>query len=136
MKVTLEMDESQAQTILDALDLYSRVGCGQVRAVSQAVVLNWPDDRWKHRDDADVALSAAQAALFPELGSPHASYGIPNRQVPVVFRRAYDIYKHVQQAMAVARDPNPTFRGVNYDGAMLNVSDEPLPTVAVTKDEP
>lgn len=136
MKVTLELNEAQAQTILEALDLYSRVGCGQVRAVSQVVVLNWPDDRWKRRDDADVALSAAQIALFPELGSPHASYGIPNRKVPVTFRRAYDIYKHVQQAMAVERDPNPTFRGVNYDGAMLNVSDEPLPTVAVTKDEP
>ena len=136
MKVTLELNEAQAQTILEALDLYSRVGCGQVRAVSQVVVLNWPDDRWKHREAAEACLSAAQTALFPELGSPHASYGIPNRQVPLVFRRAYDIKKHVEQAMAVARDPNPTFRGVNYDGAMLNVSDEPLPTVAVSKDEP
>lgn len=136
MKVTLELNDAQAQTILEALDLYSRVGCGQVRAVSQAVVLNWPDDRWKRREAAEACLSAAQAALFPELGSPHASYGIPNRQVPLVFRRAYDIKKHVEQAMAVARDPNPSFRGVNYDGAMLNVSDEPLPTVAVTKGEP
>ena len=136
MKVTLELNDAQAQTILEALDLYSRVGCGQVRAVSQVVVLNWPDDRWKHHAAAEASLSAAQVSLFPELGSPHASYGIPNRQVPVEFRRAYDIYKHVQQAMAVARDPNPKFRGVDYDGATLNVSDEPLPTVSVTKGEP
>lgn len=136
MKVTLELNDAQAQTILEALDLYSHVGCGQVREVSRVVVMNWTDDRWKHREVADVILGSAQAALFPELGNPHASYGIPNRKVPVTFRRAYDIYKHVQQAMAVARDPNPTFRGVNYDGAMLNVSDEQLPAVAVTKGEP
>jgi len=134
MKITLELNEAQARTILNALDAYSRIGCGQFKIVQEVVSDNWPDQRWKGRDDADAGLSIAQVALFPELGSYHASYGIPNRKVPLEFRRAYDIKKHIQRPMAIAREPNPTFPTVDYDGAVLNVSDEPLPTVKVEKE--
>lgn len=132
MKVTLELTEAQAQVIIEALDAFSRIGCGQFGTVREMVCWNW-SSAWQDlkREKADAALADAQAALFPELGSYHASYGIPNRQVPLSFRRAYDIKKHVEKAVSIARDPNPSFRGVNYDGAILNVSDEPLPTVKV-----
>lgn len=134
MRVTLELNEKQAQTILDALDLYSRVGCGQFKAVGEVVSMQWPGEKYLARDDADYGLSMAQAALFPELRSYHASYGIPNREVPLEFRRAYDLKKHIQRPMAIARDPKPTLLTVDYDGAVLNVSDEPLPTVRVEQE--
>lgn len=132
MKVTLELTEAQARTVLHALDAYSRIGCGQFQIVREVVVDNWP----KHHDYegvSDLSLGHAKRVLFPELGHQNASFSIPNREVPVTFRRAWDIYKHLEQALAVARDPNPSFRGVQYDGAILNVSDEALPVVKVEK---
>lgn len=135
MKVTLELNEQQARTIINALDTYSRIGCGQFDIVEEVVVFGWATPRWENRDVAREALRTAKTVLFPELG-PHSSYGIPNREVPLEFRRAYDLKKHIQRPMAIARDPNPTLLTVDYDGAMLNVSDEALPTVTVTKDEP
>lgn len=131
MKVTLEMTEQQARTLLHALDFYSRVGCGQFNMVSEVTAVHWPK-RWDEHGMAANGLQLAKRALFPEFTSPATSYSIPNRAVPVTFRRAWDMYEHVRQAMAVATDPNPAFRDVRYDGAM-NVSDEPLPIVTVTK---
>lgn len=134
MKITLELNEAQARTILRALDAYGRIGCGQFKIVEEVVCDWWQGERWKNRDDADAGLSIAQVALFPELRSYHASYGIPNREVPLEFRRAYDLKKHIERPMAIAREPNPVFPTVDYDGAILNVSDEPLPRVTVTKE--
>lgn len=130
MKVTLELTEAQARTVLHALDAYSRIGCGQFQIVREVVTHNWPG-RFDSSAEADRSLGHAKLALFPELGHQNTSFSIPNREVPVTFRRAWDICKHLEQAVSIAHDPNPPFRGVNYDGAILNVSGEALPTVTV-----
>ena len=132
MKVTLEMTEAQARTVLHALDAYSRIGCGQFQIVREVIVHNWAD-RHDYQGVADASLGHAKMVLFPELGHQNASYSIPNREVPVNFRRAWDLYKHVEQAVSIAREPNPSFRGVNYDGAIFQCCDEDLPTVTVEK---
>ena len=136
MQITLELNEQQARTILRALDAYTRIGCGQFKIVREVVCDHWNDRRWEGRDGADTGLTIAKQALFPELGGYHTSYSIPNRKVPLDFRRAYDLLKHIEKPMAEARNPNPTFHTVDYDGAILNVSDEALPNVTVSKDEP
>ena len=132
MKVTLELDEAQAATILRALDAYSRIGCGQFQIVREVIVHNWAGRR-DYEGVADISLGHAKMVLFPELEHPNASYSIPNREVPVTFRRAWDIYKHVEQAVSIARDPNPSFRGVNYDGVIISCCDDPLPSVKIEK---
>lgn len=134
MKITIELDEKQARTILNALDAYARIGCGQLNIVREVICERWNDKRWEYREGADTGLIIAKQALFPELGSYHANYGIPNRDVPLEFRRAYDIKKHIERPIALAKNPNPAFFTSNYDGAVLNVSGEQLPTVTVSEE--
>jgi len=85
-KYKLEINEKQVNVIMWALNLYSRLHCGQLTELRD-LTENKPHD--------DV-LKVLQGQLFPELnGYLNSSYGIAGRQAPEKSKIAYDIYKQI-----------------------------------------
>lgn len=100
----LKIDEKQAHVLIKALDLYSRIKCGQIKEVGH--VLRWaicagertaPDTA--NMELADQLLDKVQMLYFPELPLPGASYGI--REAPGTDEKiAYDIQQVVRHRLA------------------------------------
>lgn len=130
VKVTLELTKEQAETVVRALDLYSRIGCGQFHEIEAVLLSRWREA--ESNDEVRKSLDAAKNHMFPGIGG-NTYFSIVNRKVPLDFRRAFDLMKCIQRPLAIARDPNPRYPTVDYDGALLNVSDEPLPRVSVVE---
>lgn len=47
--------------------------------------------------------------------------------------RCYEIMKVVQKAVAEDRNPNPSFKGVDYDGLTVRYTDDPVPEAAIVE---
>lgn len=111
-RYTLEITEHQAQTLVDALDLYSRIGLGQFLEVAD-VYVHAHDVSQEEREELEIRLTQAKAAV----GHPrNGSFGIHSREVPDAFRVAWDLQKVIRHRLAVDRDPTGTpWRGVSYD---------------------
>lgn len=100
MKLTAELSEKQLDTIERALDLYSRILCGQIEEVHK--VIQWADfDRSimvgnESRAIVETATSMLKQALFPEIYP--ASYSICNTEkLPSTAAVAYDIYQTLRK---------------------------------------
>lgn len=66
------------------------------------------------------------------LGYPaNGSYSIGNARLDGRVQRAYEVKKVLQKALAEHRDPNPSFRGVDYDGLIIRYTQDPVPLAAV-----
>ena len=96
MKYTLTVDDTQVGTILRALDLYSRIGCGQFSELRRLFI---HDPRRRCIDAADLlTLEAIKQRLLPlERG---VSYSISNKLVPQDYRMAYDILQVLRYCRA------------------------------------
>ena len=123
-KYTLTMNEEQAQLLVKALDLYSRIGIGQFEEVLQVY-----DPTAKlspgTRDDIRQQLDFAKAAA----GHPaNGSYGIHSPEVRDEFRAAYDIQQVVRNRLAYDRKPEGNPSSVHFDEPR-QISKVPLPTI-------
>lgn len=122
--VNLELTPEQAHAVAKALDLYTRMGLGQIREIGHLVregaipfAAHIPADGVGGVLDRMDAIDRLLGEVSEMLGfQPSASYGVGNPRVPVAALRAYEVEKVLQQALALDRDPNPRFRGVDYDG--------------------
>jgi hypothetical protein len=65
----------------------------------------------------------------------NASFGIFNKEVPVVAQRSWEIKKVLDKALAEDRNPNPSFRGVNYDGVSVRCTKDPIPGVELSHEQ-
>lgn len=139
--IQLNMTVEQAQAVNDALDLYTRIAIGQFESVEylmQSGIVprasrgDTPRELLSHN-----ALDAA-ADLLKQLkavvGHPsNGSFGIGHPHVHVSGTRCYETHKVLSQALAELRDPNPPFKGVNYDGLVVRYTDDPAPVALVNK---
>jgi hypothetical protein len=100
-KYTLTLNEKQAQILVSALDLYSRIGIGQFEEVLQVYDRDLKLDH-DQRERIRKALNVAKG----EAGHPsNGSYGIHNPEVRGEFRTAYDIQQVVRNRLAWDRKP-------------------------------
>lgn len=120
--VTVNMDIQYAQAMASALDVFVRLGLGQVRELSQLFRTGLlpmkkmdrsPDQMDKDRDEVDNAVKALSVALGFSSGE---SYGLGNQGVSGKVHAAYELMKVLNKALAEYRNPNPEFKGVDYDG--------------------
>ena len=82
--------------------------------------------------DAIHNIAALCNEIRRELGfQPGESYGVGNRAVSDKAHRAYEIEKVVKKALAMHDDPNPTMRGVYYDGLTVRYMDDPAPVCVI-----
>lgn len=85
IKYNLELNENQIDVVMWALDLYSRLHCGQLSELRN-LNKNNPEDK---------TLSKLHHQLFPNLMGLNSSYGIAGIQTPEEAKIAYDIYKQM-----------------------------------------
>lgn len=138
-KVRIELTIEQATALVCALDAYSRLCIGQLDVVTRLV------------GDGTIPMQApqsgerfcAQAETIEEIGlyfdkakeklgyPRNGINGIGHRHVHVTGHRAWEIRKVVDRVISLHRDPNPEFRGVNYDGLIVRYTDDPAPQAEV-----
>lgn len=134
--VTIE----QAQAMCQALELYSRIGIGQFEDVAYLVRAGFvpmfnsgatgkPERANAERCEwvASMCDGIKTALQYPVTGS----HGIGHKHVSTSVHRAYEMRKVIEQALAMHRDPNPSFRGVNYDGLVVRYTSDPAPVAKV-----
>src|SRR4051812_19032275 len=92
-KYILEIDENQARTLEKALDLYSRIGMGQLREIIN--VLRY-DERLDNKN-LEVARNILDNVKLLVFGDDF--YGIYSHEVPDVYRVAWDIQRVIRHQL-------------------------------------
>lgn len=145
-RITLTLTPEQAQAVCEALDTYTRLAIGQLEVVSGLVRFGvipqghaGTREREQGQDNPRELASAQTCDQVEELlGSAKAalgyyrngSNGIGHPHVHITGLRAYEALKALSQAVAIQRDPEPKFRGVNYDGLLVRYTQDPAPVAA------
>ena len=143
-KVILELALEQAQAVREALDLRTRLGLGQVREIVQLLrdgSIPFGEGVHLGGEIADRldAIEDLLKGVADQMGFlPNGSYGIGHQAVPIAARRAYEIEKVLDKALAEDEDPTPKMRGVHYDGLGPRYTQDPAPSarVVMTSDRP
>ncbi len=121
---TLNMSEEQAQILVRALDLYSRIGIGQFEEILDVYDPLHKRVPVEARDAARRLLNSVKAVY----GHPaNGSNGIHSPEVRDEFRAAYDIQQVVRHRLAFDRHPEGGFQ-VNFDEPR-QISQLPLPSI-------
>lgn len=115
----LKVTDRQISVLIDALDLYSRIGIGQVEEVAEVLRKLYPD----HCKYDDRKLLADFKMKVFEHGI-NGSWGVCNEQVHDNCQVAYDIEKVLQKAIASKYNHHST--SVWHDGPMLHLGSEPI----------
>jgi hypothetical protein len=147
-KVSIVLEPEQAKAVEKALDVYLRLCIGQFdiltelvrdgiipdggfRGVSSGKIgPRNPASRETCLDFADHIKSLKSLMGYPSNGSN----GIGHPHIHDSARRCYEIVKVLTRSLAIQRDPNPKFCGVNYDGLILRLTSDPEPVVLVSDD--
>lgn len=135
-KYNIVVDEAQARILVEALDLYTRIGIGQFAEVVRVYNYEWKTPIPAVDRLVDVMNAAKHVIGF----GPGASHGIHSPDVHDVFRRAYDIRCVIRHRLAFDRTPEGGL-GVDFD-TPRQIGELPLPTIshavprATKKEEP
>ena len=115
----LSLTERQAQVLVDALDLYSRIGMGQLTEISHVLRMNS-----KAVDEVDMML---REASYCWMGGAGSYYGITSDKINDVFRVAWDLQQVIRYRLAWDRNPDGGIQ-VHFDEP-LKSSAEPLAVI-------
>lgn len=102
-RYTLTIDEKQADALIAALDLYSRLHSGQyeeLREIGLARAVGEVDwSRWHRRNDSLIS-----DLKLHHFGLPgNASHSIHSEKVPLLARIAYDVEQVIRKQVAEDR---------------------------------
>jgi hypothetical protein len=137
--VHLQMTPDQANAVSKALDVYTRIGIGQLDIIAELVrmgVIPVQADSAEPRQAASFdqgdhftnLIDAAKGVLgYPRNGSN----GIGHKHVAIEVHRGYEVKKVIDAAVANFRNPTPTFPTVNYDGLLVRYTTDPAPKAFV-----
>ena len=135
-KIQSEMTLEQTDAVCDALDAYSRLCIGQLDEVANLVrhgiipmaQLDGSGERVLASAEVCEQIEELMDAAKRLLGYPaNGSHGIGHPHIALSGRRAYEVKKVLAKVVAEQRNPNPEFRGVNYDGLGPRYTNDPVP---------
>lgn len=129
MKITLTLSDKQAQVLVGALDLYSRVLIGQIENVEEVLRLNYPDLATARLGTARGLCDTIKMILW-EFQSG-ASFGIHNPRVPDKARQAWDLQQVIRNTIARTKNPEGGIQ-VCYDTPTQTSTEEPLATATIS----
>lgn len=139
-KIQMTVTVPQAQVVAKALDLFARLSIGQVGMIAEMVSMQeipmYAQNGSPGRDVSPEVCNTVREKVEEVLrtlgysGFGH-SLGVGNEHVPVAGHRAYEVSKVLEKVLAEHRNPNPEFRGVNYDGLSLRYTSDPVPVALV-----
>ena len=135
-RLHLTLTIPQARAMVDALDVYMRLGLGQVHMVSEMVADGTIPIKAAGSDQSEMDVIHNVTAQCNEIRRklgflPGESYGVGNRAVSDKAHRAYEMEKVIQKVLALHDDPALTFRGVHYDGLTVRYTDDPVPECVI-----
>jgi len=121
-KYTVTLTEEQLRIVNDALDLYSRLGMGQLEIVEEFLRTRFYKRYYDINDGPAGSpvtrgqivrdqVDTVKALVFDH--PPNGSWGIADERVPADCREAYDIYQVTRKAVAetrLAREDDPERR--------------------------
>lgn len=122
----LFITESQAQILVDALDLYSRIGAGQLEEIAHVLRINPGTQHEKVAAVEELAKEASNCWM----GRAGGHHGISSEKVHDAFRVAWDLQQVIRHRLAWDRNPKGGIQ-VNFDEP-LKSSKEPLATIKRT----
>lgn len=132
----LELTEGQAQAVSYGLDAYTRLCIGQLDTVTELVrdgtipMANPHSGAARQLADYDTIerIDYLIKQIKRELGySASGSHGIGHHDVHITGHRAYEIKKVLAREIALARNPTPDFKTVDYDGLGPRYTTDPAP---------
>jgi len=133
MKVVIELTDQQAYTMMEALEMYSRVGMGQFDNIEYTLSMDVFDPVVHRQEyDRELALSylrQARSVIFGGL-SGNAYKGI--MQTSERSKISWDIYQQLRHHLTVYKHPDEPIetRGNAFQKPFV-VSSEPLPKVTI-----
>lgn len=126
-RYTLTITEEQANTLINALDLYQRIGMGQLEEIKHTAVpapghkYNWVEV------DQTMAILKLQLLGWPHIGTAHS---ILSPDLPDQFRVAWDIQQVVRHRLAYDGLKPGEKPGIYvYFDEPRRTSKEPLPEI-------
>lgn len=120
----LKINETQAKTIIKALDLYSRLQMGQIHELGTPYSGPFTKQIEKaDKEKLEDILNELKQTLFPEL-SQGAFYGIFSQEVPDEAKISYDMIQVIRNHLAWKNNPKGGIT-VDFDQP-LKSSKEPL----------
>ncbi len=124
--IQITMSPEQAALVVRALDLYARIGIGQLEELTWLLRNDFIPVVPGFEDRAEGEFEKLCYALKAAIGHPaNGSYGIHHPGVTDEAKRSFEIKKQIEKTLANHHDPNPSFRGVNYDGRGAPLTDDP-----------
>lgn len=99
-KCNLELNEEQTDIVLKALELYTRMGTGQVSALLTHPSFENLEE--KEHFEANDALFQMKKTVFPQLKGSGDSMSLHNERVVMEAKNAYDIMQVVKHQFAIA----------------------------------
>jgi hypothetical protein len=137
----LIVNETQANILISALDLLSRVGVGQWGDV----IDHAPQQRYTNPEHDEVErvpidMRHATKNLLSSVGSnfvgllPHATLGLTNPHAPDAVRIAFDIQQVIEHRLAWDKNPEGYITN-NFDKPM-KWSEQPLPSIEAVDPQP
>lgn len=126
----------QSCAVRDALDAYTRLAIGQIDVLTELLRQGTIPVGGK-RSEREMAsreqirqVEGLVSQIKDVLGyQRNGSNGIGNPHIHASGHRAYEVMKALAREIAIQRDPNPQFRGVDYDGLTVRYTQDPAPTV-------
>ena len=139
VEVTVSID--QARVIAEALDVYARLSIGQVNMISEMVAYQKIPVYAENGKPSVMVTAEVCDAVRDKMEQVNrllgysglGNMGIGSDHVPMSGRRAYEVSRVMEKALAEHRDPNPSFRGVDYDGLRVRYTQDTLPVVAISQ---
>lgn len=139
IKVTIELTKEQAFTLMETLELYSRLKMGQFDELIHSFYMDTYDKTLKRpefdREMAKAYLMQARSVIFTDLDSG-AYIGISHTSEGS--KISWDLYKKLQHDLTVYTNPNPQDQMVAWGNAYdppYALSKQPLPKIVITDGE-
>lgn len=133
-KLHLEVTIEQAKVISEALDLFVRIHIGQIGEIEylfRGMEIRKKDGHFTSYEENEEIRSYCEA-IKRVLGHPsNGNWSIGNTMVNKSAHRAYEIEKVIDKVIAVYNNPNPEFKGVNYQGLSFRYTNDPEPKAEI-----
>jgi hypothetical protein len=133
--VALTLNTAQASAVSEALDIYMRLCLGQLHVVGEMI----RDERIPMHNASCVDRQPAPLDVLEGIdfsinqvkrslgygGGCSLNVGHPHLHKTGI--RSYEVMKVLDKVLAEHREPNPSFRGVSYDGLTVRYTSDPAP---------
>lgn len=132
-RLQITVSPQQAHLIQKAMDLYTRMGIGQMEAVAEAINETNGTDCYPfavYNPVREKLIEIKESILHqPRNGNK----GITHPDVAAAVKTVYDILKSIQKGIATAEDHGS--HSVWHDGDILHLGTEPTPEVNIIRGE-